>query len=396
MKLKLLVEKTGQQYTLKPSNEYVVGSGLDCDIIVDADKVIGERHLKLSFDANAWRLLDLGSPLGTFINDQQVTDYWLTDQARVRLGDSFFLRVFPEGSAVAQQIPSVYQQPVTTPTPVHAYDAYSSGRANPTNYPQSVSRDSLTPLQVLTWRKFVFQQASQQATPLANSATWFHLTTGYRNTPWIRGYSEGSHSNNFNSFDGYVIPNFKGSVETVIIAVRDKMGLLRNYKNTDCFIARLTDAHIADSATQRFFGVELFPIVRESGENAKPDFRDFTVISYHRVRTYLLIEKYGADLFVSWITRFEPAPTSAIMILWLVLAVLFTLGLFATQNGWLIILPLTLWFEVHWAVPQVMQSMNILPKRANANLFTGIIVIPSLFIMLAGAGYVAARSSLGM
>ncbi|TBR61728.1 hypothetical protein B4U84_13410 [Westiellopsis prolifica IICB1] len=63
MKLSLLLEQTGQSWTITPNREYVVGSGKDCDIYLPNNNVVSTHHLKLSFNqqSNTWHVLDLGS-----------------------------------------------------------------------------------------------------------------------------------------------------------------------------------------------------------------------------------------------------------------------------------------------------------------------------------------------
>jgi FHA domain len=354
MKLKLFLEQTGQSWTIKPNREYIVGTSQDCDIFLSNINVVAARHLKFSFSqvSNTWHVIDLGSANGTLINNQLVTDYSITTPTRIAIAGGIILVATPELAAV----------PISSTDP-HLQVAHKNSESN-----------GQSSLQILSWDKFVDKQAR------GDIATRFHMITGFRNTPWVRAYGQ----TGFNAFDGYIIPNFKGSNQTVTTAIEEKLSHLRGskgeYEGTNCFIANLTDAHITDSATQTFTGIEIFPISRGWGE----DYRRFFVVSYHRVRTYLLVEKYGSDLFVSWITRFEPQPTALIMYLWLSLAFILTLLALSTQKIWIIILPLLIWWEIYIFVPYLMRGLGILPKKSNAILLTILTVVFPMMMFPAG------------
>jgi hypothetical protein len=233
----------------------------------------------------------------------------------------------------------------------------------------------------LSWRDYVNRQLKNKEYGPEKLATWFHMTTGLRNTPWVKSYSSEKDAGNFNSFEGYIIPNFKGSVEKVIGAVERELGKAAVYQDTDCYVAKLTDAHIANTLDQGLLKPEFFPIHRGSQPFPKGDYRRFCVTAYHRVRTYLLVEKYGTDLFVSWITRYEPENSFIPMILWLILAFFLSLSSLATGSAPLFLLPLVLWTEYFLLTPMIMQSAGILPNGANARVLN-LIIIPITFIVM--------------
>jgi pSer/pThr/pTyr-binding forkhead associated (FHA) protein len=390
MKLKLVAEQTGQSWTLKPKRDYIIGSDSDCDINIERPDVVSSKHLKISFDPtiNTWYLYDLGSATGTFVNQQRVNDCPINSQTRIGLGNNYFLTAAPELAPVAQASTAHNS---TSTNDGYGHNSYNNGlNGGTTAYHQPVSKGNTSSLQVISWKKYVQQQINKKSSPFAKFSMWFHLITGYRNTPWVRAYGN-STGNNFNAFDGYIIPNFKGSIEKVVSEIQNSVSSLRQYQDTDCYVTKLTDAHIADSASQGFFGVELFPIVR-GDKNPQHDYREFLVASHNRVKTYLLVEKYGTDLFVNWITRFEPEPTSIIIGIWSVIAGIVTLLMFASQNLPLIILPFTLWLCVYWGTPLIMESLQVVPKRANANFFMITISLLSLIILMAIAGITMAKS----
>jgi hypothetical protein len=111
------------------------------------------------------------------------------------------------------------------------------------------------------------------------------------------------------------------------------------------------------------------------------------------VRTYILIEKYGVDVFVTWITRFEPTPTPDVMRLWLILAIFMTLISMVSGNLPLIVSPLLIWSEVYLGVPAIMEGMGMLPKKANAHFVISILLVPSIFLLMSLIGYVGVTSS---
>jgi len=383
---------------LQPSREYVIGCGQECDVQIPESDRISRKHLKLSFDAlgNIWNIQDLSGNGSAVIDNQTITYAPIRKKACVKIADTVILTLTPEAEAVAA--PTMHSPPVSSSA------TYSTNTVRNHGFREAVapSQHSLgtiqpdSSLKVLSWNQYVTGQVAKHE-GITKIATRFALLTGLRNTPWVRRYGQ----TGFESFDGYIIPDFKGNVETVVATIEQQIGQLQQYEDTDCYVANLTDAHIADSATQRFLGVEFFPIRRDRSEKqlSRGDYRRFCVVAYHRVRSYLLIEKYGSDLFVSWITRYEPQPTPVLITLWLVLAGFTTLMLLGTGNVGLFIMPSAIWLEIYCIVPSIMEDRNILPKRANARFLIGLIVIPTVLLLLTIAGSIAAarvKSNLGL
>jgi Inner membrane component of T3SS, cytoplasmic domain len=400
MKLRLSLDQTSQTWTLKPNRNYVVGSGQDCDIVLGTAGQVEAQHLKFSFDAGSstWMVEDLSSG-STFVNSQPIRRVLLNAQAQVALGGSVVLIATPEGVSVPSQIPT--SLPSYTPTsPMSAsYGGAAHSIQQPYVQPEYDRKNGA--LKVLTWDKYV-QEQSDKVDGIARLSTWYHLITGFRKTPWVRksnasGASAGSNTNDFNSFDGYIIPDFKGSAESVSKVLEAQLGQLKQYEDTDCYVAQLTDAHLVDTSNKNFLGIELFAIRREQlGHRlSKPDYRRFCVTSYHRVRNYLLVEKYGPDLFVSWVTRCEPEPNSLVIILWLIVASFFSLIAITTNNFFAVITPLVLWLEIFMLTPKCMESFKVLPKAANARLVTALLVVPSFFMLTALVSAMAVKNSFG-
>lgn len=381
MKLKLLLPSTGQSWTIKPNQEYIIGKDTNCQIPVNGMN-IADRHAKLSFNqiTNTWYIIDL-STQGILVNNKQVKESIINPNTIIILGGEITLNITPQDTI--NNIPTPLPNIPNTPTPPPIYTPQNQGFNNqinppqsnnfqPQNYPisQQQSRHPSPSLRVLTWADYVKEQVKNQNGWLNKIATKFYLITGFRNTPWLRNYGK----TGFDAFDGYIIPDFTGSAEEVAREVEQQLGQLRNYENTDCYVAKLTDGHIADSATQSFLGVELFPIKR----GKKPDYRRFCVVAYHRVRTYLLVENYGNDLYVNWITRFEPKPNPIIAKLMFFLCCLNTFIMFipAINNSydfWAIMIggfiPLFMWLTYYVTTPVLMEVTKVVPKKANGRLF---------------------------
>jgi hypothetical protein len=67
----------------------IVGTAPDCDVVVKDPSVSG-RHAEFSAQGNVFRVNDLGSTNGTFVNDKRVTNAELVDGDTLRLGRTPF------------------------------------------------------------------------------------------------------------------------------------------------------------------------------------------------------------------------------------------------------------------------------------------------------------------
>ena len=69
--------------------ECTIGRGADCDIQVDRDSV-SRRHAKVTRQGVGWSVEDLGSTNGTYVNENQVTQYGLRDGDLLKIGNAIF------------------------------------------------------------------------------------------------------------------------------------------------------------------------------------------------------------------------------------------------------------------------------------------------------------------
>jgi hypothetical protein len=360
---------------------------------------------------------DLGSSNGTFINNQPVpssTRSVLKAQTYIAAG-GIVLTATPEfgGGAIAPPASYAPSNPSSSISPpstsgLGSPSMIDSGfnplmekyRIKNQDSPHS-NFDASSYSKAVSWSAFVKDQANfvnvqNQMSSFGNAyaedflsafGTWYSLTTGFRNHPWI-----GNGDNRSKMFDGYVIPNFSMSAATISKPVERAIDQLKNYEDTDCCTVRLTDAHLADSATQSYAGIEFSPVQRGDGENRRADFREFCVTSYHRVRNYLLVEKYGDDVFISWVTRFEPR-TSHSTVIPLAIVAYFVLAIVLSsfaKSGQVFLGTMLGCATAYGITPCLMSVFDVLPKKSNAQFISTVI---NLFFALILFGSLVATAS---
>jgi diguanylate cyclase (GGDEF)-like protein len=73
-----------------------------------SDPAAAERHARLTLEGRDWVLHDLGSPAGTFVNDEPVSEYLLRDGDRIRIGRSI-LKLLSSGDLDKRAIDELFR-----------------------------------------------------------------------------------------------------------------------------------------------------------------------------------------------------------------------------------------------------------------------------------------------
>jgi pSer/pThr/pTyr-binding forkhead associated (FHA) protein len=119
---KLIIQSgtgTGTEFPLE-KNELFLGRDLTSDLVIN-DPEVSRRHLRLVLDGATYRLEDLGSTNGTFINGQRLTAPVVLKPGEViTLGEKIVLRyevisTDPNATVVVQRVVSSNTQPKETP-----------------------------------------------------------------------------------------------------------------------------------------------------------------------------------------------------------------------------------------------------------------------------------------
>jgi two-component system cell cycle response regulator len=79
----------GKRYELLGKTEVVIGRGVDCDIQVDRDSV-SRRHARVTHMGTTWQVHDLGSTNGSYVNDNQISQFALRDGDLLKIGNAIF------------------------------------------------------------------------------------------------------------------------------------------------------------------------------------------------------------------------------------------------------------------------------------------------------------------
>ncbi len=87
---------SGRTFAISGST-MVVGRAPDCSIHLDESSVSSE-HARLVRDDGGWRVINLLSTNGTFVNDKKISNAAINDGDRVRFGGAEFIFNDPEGA----------------------------------------------------------------------------------------------------------------------------------------------------------------------------------------------------------------------------------------------------------------------------------------------------------
>ncbi len=80
----------GRDFRL-PGGMARIGIDADCEIQVDFDTYVSGRHAEISYRNGQYQLRDLNSTNGSFVNEVRINEAALSDDDRVRLGQTTFI-----------------------------------------------------------------------------------------------------------------------------------------------------------------------------------------------------------------------------------------------------------------------------------------------------------------
>ena len=115
MDLKLVLQETGQSWTLEPTRDYFVGSDRTCDINLSQYPDVASRHLRLSCDrvSNIWYVEDLGTTVGTYIDGKAISRSLIEEVISIKLANHVLITAQPvselqpiSGATVVSTAPS--------------------------------------------------------------------------------------------------------------------------------------------------------------------------------------------------------------------------------------------------------------------------------------------------
>ncbi len=95
----LSVEVQGREFPLK-NDRLVIGRGPACDLVL-SDASVSAEHARINHDSGGWRVVNLLSTNGTFVNGQKVSNAELRNGDRVRFGRVEFLFQDPDAPGSA-------------------------------------------------------------------------------------------------------------------------------------------------------------------------------------------------------------------------------------------------------------------------------------------------------
>ena len=101
MNLKLVLQETGQSWTLEPTRDYFVGSDRTCDINLSQYPDVASRHLRLSCDrvSNIWYVEDLGTTVGTYIDGEAISRSLIEQVVSIKLANHILITAQPVSAA---------------------------------------------------------------------------------------------------------------------------------------------------------------------------------------------------------------------------------------------------------------------------------------------------------
>jgi membrane-bound lytic murein transglycosylase D len=85
-KIHVTLERNGvPELRLKFMDEFIIGNDPSCDIVLP-DTDVSPQHAKVWYAKGVWRIRDLGSLTGTYLNGKQIKEAEITDECRILFG----------------------------------------------------------------------------------------------------------------------------------------------------------------------------------------------------------------------------------------------------------------------------------------------------------------------
>ncbi len=85
-RIHVTLEREGiPELRLKFTDDFTIGNDASCDIVLP-DTDVSPQHAKVYFSKGSWRIKDLGSLTGTYLDGKQIKDAEITDECRVLFG----------------------------------------------------------------------------------------------------------------------------------------------------------------------------------------------------------------------------------------------------------------------------------------------------------------------
>ncbi|MCR9116128.1 MAG: FHA domain-containing protein [bacterium] len=151
----------------------VIGRDQSCDLTIAID-IVSSRHARLEYAADQWRLTDLDSSNGTYVNGQRIhrqTAVAVDDEIQLGVdGPRLRIKQFTETPIAAEVVPSVPQPP----TQSASKDVEQPFHAGETAIP-SPPRDVVIEAPKRKKRATVVAQSAQEGKAMPRSVVVFHV-----------------------------------------------------------------------------------------------------------------------------------------------------------------------------------------------------------------------------
>ena len=86
-------DSNSRSHPIAPSRETIIGRSSECDVVIN-NRNVSRRHAKIVSDGSGYRLIDLNSTYGTFVQRARVAEHALKSGDRIELGSEAISLVF--------------------------------------------------------------------------------------------------------------------------------------------------------------------------------------------------------------------------------------------------------------------------------------------------------------